>query len=126
MRWLVRLGLHRLFASDTERVARQSAAICLLTTPSLDRANLVETGRVLQRLWLLAATHDLTTHPLSALLDCAETAGLTVAAFAAHRARPAAIFRLGYSGPAARAPRLPLDEIMSVASQWPESSSPRL
>ena len=36
MRWLSRLGLHQLFASDTARVARKSAAICLLTTPGRD------------------------------------------------------------------------------------------
>ena len=73
MRWLSRLGLHHLLASDTANVARQSAAICLLSSPSADRSSLVETGRVLQRLWLLAAAAGLTTHPLSALLDRPET-----------------------------------------------------
>ena len=33
MRWICRLGLHHLLASDTAKVARRSAAICLLTTP---------------------------------------------------------------------------------------------
>ncbi|MGE3913367.1 MAG: hypothetical protein AB7K36_28710, partial [Chloroflexota bacterium] len=73
MRWLSRLGLHHLLASDTARVARESAAICLLWSPAADRDALVETGRVLQRIWLLAAASGLTTHPLSALLDHAET-----------------------------------------------------
>jgi hypothetical protein len=85
MRWLSRLGLHHLLASDTARVARKSAAICLLTTPIWDRDALVATGRVLQRLWLLTATAGLTTHPLSALLDCAETAGPTAAVFGVGR-----------------------------------------
>jgi hypothetical protein len=133
MRRLVRLGLHHLLAADTERVARRSSAICLLTTSTPARADLVETGRVLQRLWLLAATHDLTTHPLSALLDCAETIGPAVAACtgganpaptgpvgagfappvlaAPATGLPAAIFRLGYTRPAARSPRLPLAEL---------------
>ena len=64
MRWLSRLGLHHVLASDTARIARQSAAICLLTTPIWDRRSLVETGRVLQRLWLLAALHGLTVGAL--------------------------------------------------------------
>jgi hypothetical protein len=91
-------------------VARQSAAICLLTTPTWDRPALIATGRVLQRLWLLAATHGLTTHPLSALLDCAATAAPTAAAFDLP-GYPAAVFRLGFAPPAARAPRRPLADL---------------
>ena len=118
MRWLSRLGLHHLLASDTARVARQSAAICLLTTPRWDRDALVATGRLLQRLWLLAATTGLTTHPLSALLDCAETAGPTIAAFGPPaEEHPAAVFRLGFAPPAARSPRLPLDEIVATRQE---------
>jgi hypothetical protein len=131
MRWLSRIGAHRLLALDTEQVARKSAAICLLSTPTWDRPSLIATGRVLQRLWLLAATTGLTTHPLSALLDCAETAGPTSAVFggpgapnpqplpprteegAGVGAFPTAVFRLGYAPPAARAPRLPLIELWS-------------
>jgi hypothetical protein len=110
MRWLSRTGLHAVLAGDTARVARDSAAICLLSAPALDPATLVETGRVLQRLWLLAATAGLTTHPLSALLDRPETAGQVSVLFG-EEAFPAAIFRLGYSSPAARSPRLPLDQL---------------
>ena len=100
---------------------------------------LVETGRLLQRLWLLAAQHGLTTHPLSALLDCPATLAPTAAAFglplsladvgaagpAAQRrgsgggGLPAAVFRLGYAPPAARAPRLPLDELIVPPSESP-------
>jgi len=132
MRWLARLGLHTLLAADMARVARRSAAICLLSTPATDRAALVETGRVLQRLWLLAAAHGLTTHPLSALLDCPETAGATVDTLLplsrlrerglggeAGPAMPAAVFRLGYSGPAPRAPRLPLAELCARVGSLP-------
>ena len=91
------------------------------------------TGRVLQRLWLIAAQHGLTTHPLSALLDCPATLGPTTAAFrllespSAHggypgvrgRGHPAAVFRLGFAPPAARAPRLPLDELIVPPSELP-------
>lgn len=155
MRSASRFGLHYAIASDTWKVARESAAICLLSAPASDRPTLVGIGRTLQRLWLLAASSGLATHPLSALLDRSETAGRTVALFDSSagverpqpsplpegegvcslwaRARvraepartgvrtpgasrepgvfPAAIFRLGYSAPAARSPRLPLDEL---------------
>jgi hypothetical protein len=132
MRWLSRTGLHHVLASDTARMARQSAAICLLSVPGqpmqqyLDRARLVDTGRVLQRLWLLAAAAGLTTHPLSALLDRPETSRPTAALFKLPALRageggwggevstafPAAVFRLGYASPAARSPRLPLRDIL--------------
>ena len=141
MRWLSRTGLHHALAADIARIARQSAAICLLSVPRdpmqtsyLDRAQLVDTGRVLQRLWLMAAAAGLTTHPLSALLDRPETAGRTQTLFAgavspapAHWGGgrgegaplpfgahvPAAVFRLGYASPAARSPRLPLRELLT-------------
>ena len=132
MRWFCRLGLHHLLASDTVRVARKSAAICLLAAPAPDRQSLVQTGRLLQRLWLLAAQHGLTTHPLSALLDCPSTLAPTTAAFHLHEfpspahgggvrggGFPAAVFRLGFAPPAARAHRLPLDELISAPSESP-------
>ena len=83
MRRLARLRLHHLLAIDTQQVVRQSAALCLLTAPSLERDTLVETGRALLRLWLIAAGAGLTTHPVSALLDCAATVGPAVAVFGA-------------------------------------------
>ena len=74
------------------------------------------------------AQHDLTTHPLSALLDCPATLGPTAAAFALGKlpsppneggGHPAAVFRLGFAPPAARAPRLPLDELIVLPSEFP-------
>jgi hypothetical protein len=124
MRWLSRVGLHHLLASDTARVARRSAAICLLTTPVRNRAALVDTGRVLLRLWLLAADAGLVTHPLSALLDCSETAGPTAAAFGVALTPGAAVFRLGYAAPAPRAPRLPLDELLIGPPELSEGGGP--
>lgn len=112
MRRLARLRLHHLLAMDTQQVGRQSAAFCLLAAPSGERDVLVQTGRVLLRLWLIAAGAGLTTHPVSALLDCAETVGPAVAAFGATAATPAALFRLGFTPPVARAPRLPIVELL--------------
>lgn len=157
MRWISRLRLHHFLAGDTWKNARESAAICLLSSPAAEPPSLVAAGRVLQRLWLLAAAAGLTTHPLSAILDRPETIGPAIALFergreapsplhgrgepitplprtgedvdegperacdpkdtrAAQRlgeaaSSPVAIFRLGYASPAARSPRLPLDEL---------------
>jgi hypothetical protein len=114
MRRLARLRLHHLLAIDTQQVVRQSAALCLVTAPSLERDALVETGRALLRLWLIAAGAGLTTHPVSALLDCAATVGPAVAVFGAVGETPAALFRLGFTPPVHRAPRLPADELLEM------------
>jgi hypothetical protein len=112
MRLLSRLGLHYLVAWDTHRVVRRSASLCLLESPSASRRDLVETGRVLLRLWLMAAEAGLCTHPVSALLDHAPTAVPAVAVFGATAAVPVALFRLGACPPVARSPRLPAAELL--------------
>jgi hypothetical protein len=114
MRALTRVGAHHVLALDTERVVRRSAALCLLTAPSERRNDVVLAGRVLQRLWLLAAEAGLTTHPISALLDCAETAGPARGVFGATGRVAAALYRMGYTAAVPRAPRLPSDELVSA------------
>lgn len=114
MRRLVRIGAHHALALDTQMTVRQSAALCLLTATSTRRGTLVETGRGLLRLWLLAARDGLTTHPVSALLDCAATVGPAVAVFGAAGELPASLFRLGFCPPVARAPRLPTAELWAA------------
>lgn len=112
MRRLARLRLHHLLAMDTQQVVRRSAALCLLTAPFGEQEALVQTGRALLRLWLIAAGAGLTTHPVSALLDCAGTVGPAVAVFGAVGEKPTALFRLGFTPPVARAPRLPMNELL--------------
>ena len=113
MRRLARLRLHHLLAIDTQQTVRRSAALCLLTAPSTERDALVRTGRALLRLWLIAAGAGLTTHPVSALLDCAETVAPSLAAFGAAGELPASLFRLGFTSPVPRAPRLPANELVA-------------
>ena len=112
MRWLRRFGLHHLLARDTQWTVQRSASLCLLTAPSPSRVDLVQTGRVLMRLWLMAAAAGLSTHPVSALLDCSTTVAPTLAVFGAEHEAPAALFRLGATPAVARAPRLPAEELL--------------
>jgi hypothetical protein len=112
MRLLSRLGLHYLVAWDTRSLVRRSACLCLLDTPSPGRRDLVETGRVLLRLWLIASEAGLCSHPVSALLDHALSVDPALAVFGATGAMPAAVFRLGACPSVARAPRLPAAELL--------------
>lgn len=116
MRLLARVGLHHLLALDTQLLVRQSATICLLTAADTNRATLVNAGRALQRLWLRAARAGLTTHPVSALLDCPVTVAptLAVAGCDPQDEHPANIFRLGATPPVPLAPRLPAHELIEV------------
>jgi hypothetical protein len=115
MHVLARLHAQHLLAVDTQRVVARSASLCLLTAPSEQRDDLLLTGRALQRIWLLAAAAGLTTHPVSALLDCADTAGAALAVFGAVGRVAGSLFRLGFTPPVARAPRLPLAELLDRA-----------
>lgn len=112
MRLLVRLSVHHALALDTQQVVRHSASLCLLTTPAVDQRSLIETGRLLLRLWLLASGYGLTTHPISALLDCPDTQGAAIALCGASGELPACIFRLGATPSVERAPRLPWHELV--------------
>lgn len=118
MRWLSRLGAHRLLALDTGTTVRRSASMCLLTLAEQApaRGDLVRAGRGLLRLWLLAADSGLTTHPVSALLDRAATVAPTLAVFGCAGRYPAAVYRMGATPPPARAPRLPAAELLILGS----------
>jgi nucleotide-binding universal stress UspA family protein len=114
MQRLSKLGMHHILALDTEWTVRKSASICLLTARDSSCAGLVRAGRGLLRIWLLAAQADLTTHPVSALLDCAATVAPTLDVFGCAEAFPAAVFRLGAAAPVPRAPRLPAEELLEA------------
>jgi hypothetical protein len=115
MRRLARLGVHHLLTLDTERVVRHSASLCLLTAEAHAHDDLVRAGQGLLRLWLLAAEAGLTTHPVSALLDCTATVAPTLEVFDCVGEYPVAIFRLGAAPEVPRAPRLPADELVEAS-----------
>lgn len=114
MEWLARHGVHGLLATDTGKVVLHAGALCLLTAPEDSPVAVIQAGRTLLRLWLLAASEGLQTHPVSALLDSQTIRGEACAVFGLPAGqRPLALFRLGRS-PAVvpRAPRLPADELL--------------
>src|ERR1700730_8197219 len=75
---------------------------------------LVEPGRLLLRLWLAATRAGFSAHPVSALLDCPGTVAPALRVFGAEAEVPAALFRLGACPPVARAPRLPIQEMVEA------------
>jgi hypothetical protein len=98
---------------DTEALVKKTAAMCLLTSTDLKRKTLIAGGRLLLRLWLTACQNGLTTHPVSALLDCQATILPTAKVLnASEQDLPIAIYRMGATKAVPRAPRLPLGELL--------------
>ncbi len=65
---LNKLGLQTIIAKKSSRLYSQSAAFGLITTTGRSKQDYVECGRVLQRVWLTAASRGLAFQPLTALL----------------------------------------------------------
>jgi hypothetical protein len=110
--WPAGLAVNHLLAFRAWRVVRQTAAMCLLTAPSADRADMVRAGRLLTRLWLLGTEAGLNAHPLSSILDLEATAASCLQVFGAQGGVPAALFRLGFCPPVPGSPRLPAGELL--------------
>ena len=110
---LSRLGLHRALCADVDQQSPPAPMLCMLALTGDGVAPRIEAGRSLQRTWLTAAAHGLVTHPVSAVVDVAATRprALELLGLSAEE-RPVNLFRLGYSAPPARSPRLPADEIL--------------
>jgi nitroreductase len=125
--WMVRCltacRLHRLFYGGVGSQAPSAPALCLLTVDGEGAHVRIEAGRTLQRLWLTAAAHGLTTHPLSAGVDFASTRPQVFAHFGVPAGQNHVnLFRIGQSPPSARAPRLPADELLAVSRSAPQTS----
>lgn len=113
MRLLARLGVHRVLALEAALTLRRSASVWLLAAPS-GEGDRLRAGRVLQRLWLLAASAGLSTHPASALIDSDVAVRDTLAVFRAEALFPLSVYRMGYTDPAERSPRLPARELLET------------
>jgi nitroreductase len=116
MRLLVRLGLHHALALEAGLTLRRSASLWLLAAPS-GGGDLLHAGRTLQRLWLLATSEGLTTHPASALIDSEAAARDTLMIFGAGGLVPLSVYRMGYSEPVERSPRLPAGDLLEYGKR---------
>lgn len=120
-RWALANGklstLRRRFAAPTIAlrewsIARHSAAFCLLTTQSTEREDMVRAGRLLIRLWLLAAEAGLSVQALSPMLHSDVLAERCLHIFKAQGTVPACVFRLGFCPPGAPSSRLPAARLL--------------
>lgn len=135
------LGLTRLLPYRARAIYRRSAAIALLSVQGDQREDFVRGGQVLERLWLTATRHDVAFQPITGttflllrrrlvggeglnarhrrLLDRLDGELKQVFPECATDS-PIMLFRLGLaSPPSGRAPRLPLERVLDVASTAP-------
>ncbi|MBC8353016.1 MAG: hypothetical protein H8E66_13555 [Planctomycetes bacterium] len=110
-------GLPKLLCSSVDQQAPPTPTLCLLTTNRSKLADRIEAGRILQRLWLTAATQQYFTHPLSAAIETPGLREQVLDAFdLSHDVAHVNLFRLGRSATPARSARLPVDELLTVPS----------
>jgi nitroreductase len=106
-------GAHRLFAATQRRLARRSGAACLLVTGSGESGDLFAGGRVMLRVWLAATLMGLRLHPMTAVMDHAQTREGTAELFGVPAdAAMIVCFRLGFGPAGARAPRIPAADLI--------------
>jgi hypothetical protein len=120
---LRRWGAVRVLALREWSIARHSAAFCLVTAQSTDRIDMVRSGRLLIRLWLLAAEAGLNTHAVNVFLQSDDVTNQCLGVFNARDAVPACIFRLGFCPPVAASPRLDPRELLCAPEGSPVSST---
>ncbi len=107
------LGLNKFIFSSADSVAPKCSAICLITIPEDNLRTRIEVGRDLQRVWLFLASKGLVTHPISAAVDVEQTRSKVMEILDVPLShKHVNLFRIGYSSPVARSPRLPVDEIL--------------
>lgn len=119
----LRRGAERIMALREWTVARHTAAFCLLTAPSTDRMDMVRTGRLLIRLWLLAAEAGLNTQAVSSLLGSAALRARCLEIFNAPGAVPACVFRIGFCPPVHVAQRLSPTQLLRSRETAPVTSA---
>ncbi|HEX6746199.1 MAG TPA: Rv1355c family protein, partial [Longimicrobium sp.] len=129
------LGGGRAFGERAEKAIRHSSAVGLLTVGGIAPASALRGGRAVERVWLTATSLGLAVHPVTALVYMFEMLdGSAATVFSARereelrelRARFDALFeaaegntrlllfRVGVAGaPSARAPRLPLESVLT-------------
>jgi len=114
IRWLCRVGAHRLVARSVGTLAAQSPVLCLLIAQGHAARDLFAGGRAMMRVWLRATDLGLRLHPVTAAMDHAETRAALADAFGVPAdASMVVCFRLGYGPQSARSPRLPAHAVLA-------------
>jgi hypothetical protein len=113
MRFLTALGLDRVLAETQASLVRHSGAIGLITADDHGLDSYFAGGQAFTRAWLAAVEHGLSVHPVTAMLDHADTeAGLRTVFSAARATSLIASFRIGFADPTPhRAPRRSLSDL---------------
>jgi hypothetical protein len=101
------LGIQRTFTASARAVLKPEGSVLVLEGAAEGGAELMVTGRSLQRAWLALTDAGYATHPLSQILDCDETERELVRRLDLPAGtRLFSVFRAGRSAPAPRSHRL--------------------
>lgn len=114
--------LPNLAARATAAQVRASGALLLVVGSGDSAIDRLRSGRSMMATWLAATTAGVSAHPVSDALAVPELRTAMLEAFGAERGEdPAVMLRVGYpvnpSTPVAKAPRLPLAEMMGAAAE---------
>jgi hypothetical protein len=111
------LGLTSLFAGTQQRLAMRTPLFGFLTAATGDTEALIEAGRGMQRIWLLATQQGLRIHPMTAGLDYPETSQQIARAFGASAdEQPVICFRIGYGPEGIRSERRAVQDVLKIGN----------
>lgn len=124
MSLLTAVRFHRLIAKTQGDLARRSPAICLLVAASHSFRDLFLGGQTMMRVWLAATDLGLRVHPITAMMDHEDTRIILASISGAPPDSSMVVcFRLGYGPLAPRAPKLPLEELITIEESAGQGSS---
>ncbi len=127
------LGVSRKISKDNAKIYKNSAAIGIITISEVNDSNLVNAGRVFQRIWLKVTESRLSLQPVTGVLffmrrlEVGETNGFTTkqvelvkeaysiikSIFSVNDKIITLLFRIGDGGePSARSPRMPMENFI--------------
>ena len=129
------LRISEKISADNAKTYRNSSAIGIITMPNINNSNLVNAGRVFQRIWLKVTESELSLQPLTGVLffmrkiEAGETSGFTLKQielinnayssikniFNVNDRAVVLLFRIGDGGePSARSPRMLMEEFIKA------------
>lgn len=103
----------RALAAQQRRLILSAPAVCMLATNSREWKGWIQAGRALSRVWLHAARHGLSTHPVPAALHTPAGRQLVNERLGAEGdLMVSCLFRVGESAPAPRSGRLEAEQLL--------------